>query len=593
MGRKAKDAAQKKIGEWTGVHRNVSKVEREPKTAAAATVATTTTKPAATRTTRTKTKTDENTDTSNENRPPLQTHSPSELNAMKNCTVRLEKMDVESEPESPPPQQTQQKKSVVKKQSVQVTKASATTTTTAAAITTRAKAPAIVNDKPNDVNKIYDYSFDDDLEDAIPLQTGQEDEMKDLFDKLAKENKIEVKKYRPKNVKKQKTTDEKLKPAATKKVATTVTRKRPREKQAVINAAAAEQQPPQKRPNLTNKKVTNTDAGDNVVVIDTQKIAGTKPAANVLVTKDINKRQLANDHGISAGKKVTILEDIVIKPKDTQNTAAINTNQVNVLPRLRNRLVNNFQSTPKSSTPLSTKTTTANAKENDRSLNSLFFEHASPLNTSTRATRGNVLKQQRLQLSAITDSDDAEASTSAVAHKNAHENVAPPAQLQPFDIIDFDDDFDFANSLTDEPQTSKFAELDKENALDRPGPITSTATNQQKTSSSPVGLGQNRSGPSVLSAMNPPPQPSTSATSSTRSRFGSNAGASSSRNSSAKSAGSAGTTPQNSNNFSNFEMNNTSDYHIFSPTKRRVYGGRSPLKNIVSFDIQKNLRIFL
>lgn len=560
MGRKAKEAAQKKIGEWTGVQRNVSKEEKVPKSAAVAAAATTTTKPkpAATQTTKTKAKTNVNTDASNENRSPLQTHSPSDLNAMKNCTVRLEKIDqVSKDPQQQ--QQSQQNELVVKKAPAQVKKAPADSTTV-----TRAKAPAMVKEKPTDVKKTYDYSFDDDFEDAIPLQT--EDAMKDLFEKLAKENKIEVKKYRPKNVKKQKVAGDKPKSAAATKKTATVTRKRPREKQ----AAAAEQQPPQKRLNLNQKKVTDTDADmdvDVVGVIDTQKGA---------VPKDAVKQSVKGD-GIPAGKKVTIIEDILIKPKDTANTVsktAMNTNQVNVQPRLRNRLINNFQSTPKSSTPLRTKPS-ANAKENDRSLDTLFFEQASPLNnSSTRPTRGNVLKQ-RLQLSAINDSDGgAEVSTSPVAAKNAPEKSAPAPQLPPMEFIDFDDDFDFANDLVDQqPQSSK----DKENALDRPGPSTSTSTNPPQASTSSGGIVQNRS------AMNPPPQRAhTSTASSNQSRSG---------NSSARSAGS-GATPQNSNNFSNFEMNNTSDYHIFSPTKRRVYG-RSPLKNIVSFTLLKHMHTLM
>lgn len=530
MGRKAKDAAQKKIGEWTGARRDVSKVEKAPKT-------TTKPKPAATLAT---TKTNENANTSDENRSPLQTFSPSELNAMKNCTVILEKFENPSD-QAPQPKRPQRNALAAKKLPAP------------AKISAPAAAHAdIVPQKQTDTQKVYDYSFDDDSDEAMSLQTDQDDVMKDLFDKMARENKIVVKKYRPKNVKKQKANaDDKDKPA--KKA--TATRKRPRDKQ----VTSAGQQPPQKRPNLKSKKVTNTDADSGDVAVDNGRKLDVGPANN----------RIGDGNGISPGKKVTILEDILIKPNEmiTLKRIAKQTDRVDLQPRLRNQLMKNFQSTPKSSTPLSTKTATAiNTK--DRSLNSLF-ENVSPLNNNlSKPNRANRLKS-RLQLSPINDNENAEAPTS-------------PAHCGSLDA-DFDD-FDFAieTSPVLPSEASKFTERNKENSPDRPGPtatVTPTAENRQQSSASAGRSVQVRRGPSPLSAINPP-QASTSAGSSIQSRSKPSVLASTSRANSTNSSD-TGSTPQNSNNYSHFEMNDVSDYHIFSPTKRRAYG-RSPLKNIVS-----------
>lgn len=537
MGRKAKDAAQQKIGEWTGsARRNTSTVEKVKNTA---TKITTTTKPQPAAAAPT-TITNENANTSNENRSLSEKYSQSELNAMKNCSVVLEQLEY---PFQQAKQQPQNRELTAKSMPAPAL-----------------KKPSAVAAKENQtaVKKIYDYSFDDDLNDAIPLETGEEGMMKDLFDKLAKENKIVVKKYRPKNVKKPKANaDEKEKP--TKKAA--VTRKRLREKQ-----TTSAEQPAQKRPNLKNVQVTNIDGNNDAaaaVAADKRKV-DTAPA-DAIVAKTVTDQV---GSGILAGKKVTILEDILIKPKETTSnkiTAKL-AGRVNVLPTLKNRLANNFQSTPKSSTPLSTKTATAiNAK--DRSMKSLFFENVSPLNEdSTRSTRSNLLKQ-RLRLSAINDSDDVEASTSS-AHQNAPDNSVPVQQMDFLDDWD-DDGIHFTSNDANVPQPGKFTKKNKENSPNRPGSSLQTNTSNPLQPSTSAGLVQNRSGPSPLGVR------------SIQNRLRTGAVISSSRSNSTKSSD-AGSTPQNSNNYSHFEMNDISDYHVYSPTKRRVYG-RSPLKNIVSF----------
>lgn len=501
MGRKAKEAANQKIGNWTGSRRETSKTKT--------------------------TANSENTNASNENRNPLQTHSQSERNAIKNCKVLLEKLN-----DMPKPAETVSKTPKKPKTPVE-------------------KAPAddvITKDTQVNEKNVYDYSFDGD---DVPLDGG--DDMKDLIAKMAKENKIEVKKYRPKHVRKKKAAEN----ADDKKA---VTKKRQREKQAI------DVEPPRKKANL-KKPVENVAAPKNA------------PEPNVAVKPVIRKMYTENELKLVKPKKnIEIIEDVIIreangcKPAAQTNTATAASNaskqsqltaaNVNIQPRLRNHM-NNFQSTPKSSTPLGP-TQNAKNKDNQPMFNSLFF--ASPLGVSTRRNQMNINKQ-RLQLSDIKDSPDINvgASTSKQAmdencfaenrrlnrmNINKHRlrlsditdspdiNVGASTSKQAMnenhfavmDPIDFDDDF--------EPQP--VPEMDKENSLDRPG---SSAQNRSST---------NRSNASLF--------------------------ASTSRDQSATSRGSYHTA--NLNERSVFEIAETSD-HIFSPTKRRVYG-RSPLKNIVS-----------
>lgn len=153
---------------------------------------------------------------------------------MKNCTVRLEQMQF------PPKQPPQQNELVVEKVPAKAKEAPAAEVDAATSNTANAKAPAIV----------YDHSCDDDSEDAMPLQTGHEDNMKESFNKLAYENQIEAKECRTKNSKKTKTSKEEKKLAKR----ATATRKRPRE----IPLTDAEQ-PAQKRSKFRNKDVTHSD----------------------------------------------------------------------------------------------------------------------------------------------------------------------------------------------------------------------------------------------------------------------------------------------------------------------------------------------
>lgn len=470
MGRKAKDAAQKKIGQWIGVHRNVSKSETK-----------TTTK-------------NENTNASNENRAPLQSHSQSDINAMKNCTVRLEKLPVESK------QMDRKCKTPVKLMPTAMEE---------------------TNDKTTGVKNIYDdFSFE---ADEIPLKTGQEDAMKDLFEKLAKENKIEVKKYRPKNVQKKKP-NEKI---AVKKP---TIQKRRREKQPM------DAEPPQKKPNLKSKIIGMEKRKDTVSVNIVAK--STKP-------KDPEKLVSSNnlDKNVNSAQSKNVVT----------TKAAITAEHINAQPRLRNNkliAINNIQSTPKSSTPLGSKVAMTN-NVNNISLKSQYFANASPLMSSFRSTRGNLVKQ-RLQLSAINDSQEEQASTSTV-HRN-QEN-ANDSQLN-FN----DDNFDLGTNMVAQPelQLNVDMEMDKENSLER----------------------SNSNGNTAQSAINTA-QTNTSVSNSLRSRPESSAVAVTSWDQ--PSTSSASITPiRNANNQSVFNMQNDDSYRFFSPTKRRVYG-RSPLKNIVCF----------
>lgn len=492
MGRKAKDAAQKKIGEWTGSRRNVSK---------------TTTK-------------NENTNASNENRTPLQTQSQSDINAMKNCSVRLEIMRSETKTNE-----------IVSK-------------------TPANDIPAddvIIKDKQADAKNVYDYSFDaDDI--PGPMQKT-EDEMKDLFEKLAKENIIEVKKYRPKNVKKKKT-DEKV-PAKKE-----TTQKRRREKQPI------DTEPPQKKPNLKSR----------VAKSNAQKV-GTTSATTAAVPpkRHIDAENLANNNvptkKVTFESKQTVNANVVIRSSARQQANTVNIENVNIQPRLRSRVIDNFQSTPKQSTPLGTNAT-IQSKENNRSL---FFDNASPLVGSTRATRGQI-KKNRLQLSAINDSqEDVPTPTITKPDQNQENDNAP--QMDNFD----DDDFDFGNNMANEPQPD--LDVDKENSLDRPSTSAAALSAQNRSATSSAALSswdQPSTSAAALRSLNRP------GTSATTSNVQKKVGTVLLRNQ--PSTSKAAQIPRKTNDNSIFDIQDTSEPNFFSPTKRvqRVYG-RSPLKNIVSF----------
>lgn len=364
MGRKAKEAAQQKIGVWTNAsRRNVSK---------------------------TTTATKENANTSNnENRAPLQTQSQSAINAMKNVSVRLERMDAELEkllfsPPKPPV-------SVVEK--------------------------IFKKDNNSDNKNIYDYTFDTD---DIPLDNENEDAMKNLIDKLAKENKIVVKKYRAKNVKKQPEKKETKGKAS----------KRRREKQ------PAEIEPPQKKPNLKIKKLN---------VVTSTKLASTGLKTRSKIENLENNNNLKNDVIAEKGKNLNSDKAIPKNPiKDLINNSITSPRNDSLIEspvnfarlRLRNQTRPNLQSTPKSSTPLKTKT--------GQSSN-LTFENESPVVTEIMRLAQADLKRQRLSLS---DADDS----------TGHERIVS--------ICD-DDEVPFINLVGDGPSTSY--KQDKENSYNIPG----------------------------------------------------------------------------------------------------------------------------
>lgn len=509
MGRKAKDAAQQKIGEWTGSRRNVSK---------------TTTK-------------SENTNASNENRTPLQTHSQSDINAMKNCTVRLEIMRLEPKTSD----------AVAK---IPVKKVSDPTDTAADVIT---------KDKQADAKNVYDI-FDIDDEPGPMKET--EDGMKDLFEKLAKENIIEVKKYRPKNVGKKKKPDDK---APAKK---DVTQKRRREKQ------ATDVEPPQKKPNLKAR----------VAKADDPK-SGTTSASAVAVPpkRNLVAESLANNNiptkKVTFQSKQTVNTNVAVRSSPRKQANPVNVENVNAQPRLRNRVLDNFQSTPKpksapkSSTPLGTKAT-AQSKENDRSLNSLFFDNASPLVGSARATRGKIQKH-RLQLSAIEDSREEVATTKPA---QTQENGNAPQ----IDIVDDDDDFDFGNNLPNDPEPDVD---DKENSWDQPSTSAAVLSAQNKPGTSKAASSlwdQPSTSAAALRALDRPGTSATTSKSTSNVQKKPTAGSSALRSRDQPSTSSAAQTPRRETDHSIFDIQDTSEPNIFSPTKRvqRVYG-RSPLKNIV------------
>lgn len=480
--RKAKDAAQKKIGEWTSVRRNASKAT------------TTTTK-------------NENTSAPTEIRAPLKTQSPSDMNAMKNCTVQLEIM------QPPPKPIATVSKSPVKK---------------------IPSADIVAKDKETDKKNVYDYSFD---ADEFESPAEHEDAMKDLIEKLAKENKIEVKKYRPKNVRKKKTEDKDPANKAT-------TQKRRREKQ------PNDAEPPKKKLNLKNKQISvnakKPDALSSVNMLKRKHEADILANNNNLTEKAVD---VINQEEMTSTK--------VTGASNLRKLAAENQMEnVNVQPRLRNR--NNLQSTPKTSTPLNVKA--AAAKKTNENNRSLFFDNASPLVNTVKNSMVTVRKQ-RLQLSAINDEQEVETAVSKATEK--------PTEEQPVQYNFDDDDFDFGNSVVaDEPQSVPNNEMDKENSSDKPG-TSATASNAR-----------NRQG--MRSAASPSrDQPGTSASAmSAQNRPGTSAASSSIWDQPGTSSSIFG--GSNKSNIEQSPVRHTNDQsHVYTPTKRRDYG-RSPLKNIVS-----------
>lgn len=391
MGRKAKEEAQRKIGDWTKSRRNVSK---------------------------TSTKENANASNNNENRTPLQTQSQSAINSMKNMSVCLDRLNSEMVSTTPTKQntkstgnkndvlsksQTQSEKIPLKYLSIRLERLDSKAIEEL--VSSPPKPFAAVEkifkkDKKNDMENVYDYTFDND---AIPLET--EDAMKAVYDKLAKENKIEVKKYRAKNVKRQ---PEKKGVAKKEK-----TQKRYGDKQ------PAKIEPPRKKPNLQNKKVNNLDitpsATTKKTTTTTKKIQSIEKNNNFKNAADAEKRAIDSVH-----EKLS--KNVSSNEKSGEAFARL---------RLRNRIQPNSQSTPKTSTPLNVKT-----------VHFSNFDDESPVLISETRETARQLTKQRLQLS--------------IAEESIEANRASPVQQN--DFVQYFDDDDF-------PMPSVCSNQDKENTL--------------------------------------------------------------------------------------------------------------------------------
>lgn len=298
MARKAKEAAQQKIVSWTQA---IRRSQPGPK-------ATTTTAAAATSTTQKNIDSNEN----DENRSPLQSHSQTSINSMQNCSVRLERLSDDTvQLHSPRP--TAEKK--------------------------------LASPKPVDEN-VYDYSFD---MDATPLDSGAE--MQDLFAKLAKQNRIEVKKYKPKAVRQAKN---KANNAGKPKTV----RKRRQEK---CKTAA---EPPTKKPNL--------NVGENAV--RTQLIP---------VPVDANRNQILR----TEAAKVDLVGNVGAPRPQPLGNSNIPRSAHNI-ERLRN--LTNFQPTMKQSTPLKAIQALGSTKDN--------VENSTTINLAVDSTSPAIVPNSRIAL---------------------------------------------------------------------------------------------------------------------------------------------------------------------------------------------------
>lgn len=298
MGRKAKEAAQQKITSFT------KKIRHNAATSKAAAVAATTTTPSVSA------KTKQDAIVSDENRTPLQNESQNVMDSLKECSVRLERLEddslqpvemIDKQPEPPKPVNT----------------------------------------------NVYDYSFD---MDATPLDNGEA--MQDLFAKMAKENRIEVKKYKPKAARQvKKKTENSDQPKAV--------RKRRLEKPKTTS------EPPAKKPNhnADAKKIveTHTAQAKPVQSVDANR--------NKIVASVVDKENLSANVASSPG------------PQTQDSGKALRSN----LERLRN--LTNLQSSLKSSTPLKPLGTRLRSNSNNTSLNLSALGLTSPIiATKNRST---------------------------------------------------------------------------------------------------------------------------------------------------------------------------------------------------------------
>lgn len=412
MARKAKEEAQQKIGNWTKSLRNVSK---------------------------TSTKENANASNNNENRAPLQTQSQNAINSMKNVSICLDRLNSETVSTTPTKSNTkttgnknnilskfQSQSKAIPLRNLSIRLECLDSRTIEELVSSPSKPFAAVEkifkkDKKTDMENVYDYTFDND---AIPLET--EDAMKDVYDRLAKENKIEVKKYRAKNVKKQP-----AKKGAAKKEKM---QKRHRDKQ------PAEIEPPRKKPNLQNKKVNHL----NIVP---------PPATTTMKTRS-NIEIIEKNNNLTADTEKRAIEktnanDMAHEKQSKNVSSNEKTGEAFARLRLRNRIQPNSQSTPKTSTPVNVKT-----------VHFSNFDDESPVLISETREKAREWTKQRLQLSTAEESIEA--------------NRTSPVQEN--DYVQYFDDDDF-------PMPTVSSNQDKENTLTVPGTsAASSISNKPKDS---------------------------------------------------------------------------------------------------------------
>lgn len=437
MGRKAKDAAIDKItSSNSSSRRNLSAAK------------TTTNKK-------------QNANTSqNENRTPLKTQSQSTINTMKNCSVHLDRLSKKTISDSILSSSKQQlnDENISETQKTvdenMFSDENASTTMKNCSVSIEKMSEKSISDvtlspkqrstnankdkvKAIDDENVYDYTFDSD---AIPIKTSNV--MKDLFDKLAKENKIEMKKYRPKHGKK----------ATTKKTEKNdkqkVTRKRRQVKQ------STETEPPQKKPNLNANKVDNTnnnnllkssniDANETTIDKEAKNDANENILQNVDVSNIQNPKINRKPVNTSETKKVVFKDNA----QPSTSSAYFNNENVDTRPRLRNANPSQFQSTPKSSTPLSSKqsaTLISNINKIDFSMESSISSNESPsipTNPLTSRVTRRSANQNSLQQSSIQQI------------QSQNDEMQPDSEF-------FIDDFDSIDAM---PSTS--SAMDKENVI--------------------------------------------------------------------------------------------------------------------------------
>lgn len=458
MGRKAKDAAMDKIT------RSNSSSRRNLSAAKTTTITTTNKK--------------QNANTSqNENRTPLKTQSQSTINTMKNCSVHLDKLSKKTISDSILSSSKQQ----LNDENISETQTTvdenmfadenASTTMKNCSVSIEKMSEKSISDvilspkqrstnanrdkvKTIDDENVYDYTFDSD---AIPINTSSGNVMKDLFDKLAKENKIEMKKYRPKHGKK----------ATTKKTEKNekqkVTRKRRQVKQ------STETEPPQKKPNLNANKVDNTNNNNllkssNIDANETTNDKAAKNDANDNILQNVGVSNIQNpkinrEPVITSETKKVVFKD---NAQPSTSSAYFNNENVNTRPRIRNANLSHFQSTPKSSTPLSSKqsvTLISNINKIDFSMESSISSNESPSiptnPLTTRVTRRSA-NQNSLQQSSIQQI------------QSQNDDIQSDSEF-------FIDDFDSIN-----PMPSASSAVDKENVIGAKNYSTSNRSNASR-----------------------------------------------------------------------------------------------------------------